>query len=146
MTIHQQERLFYEDILDAARAVVQAAGGAKAVGPKLFGAGRSIDAAARLLLDCLNPANERRLDPGQLLALARIGRDIGCHALMNYFAAEAGYDIPRPISAGDEAAELIRRQAELVGEFRRLVERQEKLARPPIHSVLRGSSSSGADA
>lgn len=52
--------LDYEDELDAAREAVRHAGGAKKVGPQMF-PDKSVESAARYLMDALNPARAERL-------------------------------------------------------------------------------------
>ena len=89
--MNEQTRLFYEDLNDAIRAVVQALGGSKAVGTKLWPE-KAADAAGRLVNDCLNQAKPEKFSPDQLMLLLRWGREIGCHAAMNYLAGETGYE------------------------------------------------------
>jgi hypothetical protein len=118
------EQLFYESMHDAARIVVQALGGPKKVGEMLWPALKGSDNRLR---DCLNEARPEKLSPDEVLKLARWGHDIGCHALANYFNAEAGYSPPTPISPADEKAELERKTIEAVGYMRLLVERAEAI-------------------
>lgn len=120
----QTDALFYETVDDAAKVVVLALGGPKEVGEKLWPALKS---SKQRVHDCLNPAREEKFSPEELIKLARWGRDIGCHALTNFFNSEAGYAPPVPISPADEKAELERNTIEAVGYLRRLVERAEAL-------------------
>lgn len=85
-----QERLFYEDMSDALRAVVAVLGGNKVVGAKLWPE-KAADAAGRLLADCLNAAKPEKLSPDQVLLLLRWGREAGCHAAMHFICGEVGY-------------------------------------------------------
>ncbi len=86
---------FFECPEDALKSVVQRLGGAKAVGSKLF-PDKTPDAAARWLLDCLNPDRAEKLTLAQVLLVLRLGHDAGIHEGMQYLAGEAGYD-SRPI-------------------------------------------------
>lgn len=106
-------QLFYETIYDALGAVVSALGGPKKVGPMLWPE-KTLDAAAQLLRDCLNPARKERFDPEQTLFLLKQGRAIGCHDAVNYLCAEAGYDAPRPVEPEDEMARLQREYVQAV--------------------------------
>lgn len=67
-----------------------------------------MDAAAKLLNDCINDGRAERLNPEQALLLARMGKEKNCHALMHYFAREAGYSDPMPVEPEDELAALLR--------------------------------------
>lgn len=102
-----QDALFYESLADALRAVVQALGGTKAAGCRLWPE-KTPESAHRTLLDCLNEARPEKLSPEQVLYLLAAGRQVGCHAAMNYLAREAGYSDPLPIEPEDERARLQR--------------------------------------
>lgn len=104
MSSSAQTRLFYDSVDDALRTVIQALGGNKAVGSKLWPE-KSADAAGRLLADCLNDNKAERLAPDQLLLILRWGHEVGCHAGMAYIAQEAGYSIT-PISHEEERDKL----------------------------------------
>ena len=121
-----QPSLFYESFTDAIRDVVRACGGAKVVGSKLWPE-KSPDAASRLLADCLNEHRAERLSPEHLLMLARMGKDIGCHAILHYQCQEVGYSMPNPIEPRDEAAELQRQYIEASKALIRMSERIERL-------------------
>lgn len=118
------EQLFYESINEAVRIVVQALGGTKKVSEMLWPALKGGDNRLR---DCLNESRPEKLSPDELLKLARWGHDVSCHALANYFNAEAGYSLPVPISPADEKSELERKTIEAVGYLRLLVERAEAI-------------------
>lgn len=114
------------DRLNAAcEEVVFKAGGAKVVGAELW-PDKPVNAAQKLLLSCLNEHRRERLTPEQLLALARIGRRIGCHALMDQFAAEAGYKA-LPVEPRDEIASLLEEANKLIRAQQAVAARLEKL-------------------
>lgn len=117
-----QPQLFYEDISDALRAVVQALGGHKPVGAKLWPE-KVPDAAGRLLSDCLNAAKPEKLSPDQVLLLIKWGRECGCHAAMNFLAGETGYQAT-PITVEAERDRL----ADAISEAARTLERAMKVA------------------
>ncbi|CAM8785124.1 hypothetical protein NCI_04906 [Burkholderia pseudomallei] len=82
---------FYEGPEDALKAAVQAMGGAKKIGPLLW-PDKSIDTAARLLLDCLNAGRSEKLDLSQTMMIFRMARDAGCYSPFVWFANEVGFD------------------------------------------------------
>lgn len=99
------EQLFYESLNDAIRSVVQALGGTKKVGAALWPA-KPPQQAAQRVTDCLNDARPDKFSPDELLLLAKWGRDEGCHALMAFLCAEAGYAAPVPLNRADRKAAL----------------------------------------
>jgi hypothetical protein len=101
------QQLFHETWTDALREVIAACGGAKQVAAKLWPE-KTPDAAHRLLLDCLNETRPERLDPDRLRMILKMGRDISCHAAMNWLARDVGYEDPRPVEPADEVASLMR--------------------------------------
>lgn len=120
-----QPPLFFECTNDALREAVRASGGTKIVGPKLWPA-KAPDAAARLLADCLNENRSERLDPDQVILIARLARERDCHAVMQHLAAELGY-VATAIEPADEAAELQRQYVEATKSLLRMAERIERL-------------------
>lgn len=119
------QALFHDSINEALRDVVMACGGYKAVGKRLWPE-KSVEAAGRLLADCLNDARSERLTPDQVLLLLRMGREVGCHAAMAFLAGEAGYQA-LPIEPDDERAKLQRQYIESVKSLQRLADRMERL-------------------
>lgn len=101
-----QEKLFYESVYEAIGEVVRAAGGTKKVGAMLWPE-KSADAAGAMLKDCLNPDRREKLDPEQVAFIRRLGRQIGCHALMNFEAQDAGYEKPKPLNSEEQARRLV---------------------------------------
>jgi len=130
----QQEQLFYEDIYEALRAAVQAAGGAKVVGPKLWPA-KPVPEAQRALLDALNRDRERKLDPEEQLQVLRLGRDAGFHGGVRFICEYLGYTMPQPVDPKDELSELQRRFIEAAGDVRAIGDRIERLTKSPLQSV-----------
>lgn len=119
----EQQPLFFEDIYDALKHLVQAAGGAKVVGIRVFPHKEQPDAAGRLLMDCLNDGRAEKLDPEHLLSLLRIGHDAGCHQAIHYICSRSGYGTPDPIEPEDERAALQRKVVALGTELKQLLNR-----------------------
>lgn len=120
-----QDALFYKSLADALRAVVQALGGTKAAGCRLWPE-KTPESAHRTLLDCLNESRSEKLSPEQVLWLLAEGRRIGCHAAMNYLAREAGYSDPLPIEPDDERARLQREYIEATKTLQSIASRIER--------------------
>lgn len=111
--MHQQ-MMFFERLEDALRAVVDACGGRKKFAAEMFPDKSGRD-AHNLVDAMLNPARREKFSPDQVVYVARRGRDVGCHAVMDYLAQEAGYAPPVAIDPHDQVAELQRRFVEAVG-------------------------------
>jgi hypothetical protein len=73
---HGSLPLFLEDVFDALRAAVQAAGGAKCVAGRLWPA-KPTEQARKDLLDCLNRDNDRKLCVEEVMAILRMAREAG---------------------------------------------------------------------
>src|SRR5688572_30837871 len=86
--------LFLEDVFDALRAAVQAAGGAKAVAGKLW-PHKPIEQARKELLDALNRDNARKLCVEEVIAVLRIAREAGYHGAKHWIDEAVGYQ-PTP--------------------------------------------------
>lgn len=133
-----QPPLFVESLADALREVVRACGGSKPVGARLWPE-KAPDAAARLLQDCLNDARPEKLSPDQVLLLARMGRERGCHAVLAFMAAECGYAPPQPVEPEDERAALQREYIEAVKVLAVLSTRLDRIdAAPASVTAIRG--------
>lgn len=118
--------LDYEDELDAAREAVRHAGGPKKVGPQMF-PDKSVDAAARYLMDALNPARAERLTPSQVLMLMRMSREAGFHGFATWWMRQAGYQAPVPIAPVSEAAVIADRIGVLVPQLQGLLVQAQRL-------------------
>lgn len=120
-----QSPLFFESPHEALAHVVSVLGGAKKAGsamrPEL-----SVDAAARWVLDCLNPDRPAQFHPDQVIWLLRAARRASDHAAMQWWAGECGYRA-EAVEPEDEAAALKRKFIESAANMARLAERIEKL-------------------
>lgn len=120
--------LFAESVDDAIRDAVRAAGGAKAVGAALFPS-KSIEAAARYLLDCMNPARAEHLTPEQVVHVLRLARDAGYHGAKHWLDGATGYAPTPAIDVDDQRAELARMIATAGESLRRAVAALDRLDR-----------------
>ena len=100
----RQAVMFHDTILDAIGTAVAAVGGIdKAAG--ILWPSKPVSTASARLRECLNANREQKLSPEEVLHLAKSAREQGDHSIMNYMAAELGYEI-KPISPRDQAAEM----------------------------------------
>lgn len=114
-----QTTLWHDTIFDALGAAVQAAGGTKKVANKLWPAMDSTSATARLR-SALNPEHAQKLDPDELVAIARLGKEANDNGVMAFLARELGYSI-EPLTDEETAknAKKARRLA-LLDELKKL--------------------------
>lgn len=105
---------------------VRACGGSKVVGHKLWPE-KTVDAAQRHLLNCLNEDKAERLTPDHTLMLMRMARKKGCHAAMEFVCSNLGYAQPIPVDPRDAAAELQRQFIEATSKLAAMAERIEQL-------------------
>lgn len=96
----QAELAMFESIEDALKSAVYALGGTKVVGTMLWPT-KGVDAAHRLLNDCLNPLRNEKLDLAQAMFVLRAARDVGCYAPFQWVAGECGFDA-KPITRAEE--------------------------------------------
>lgn len=115
----EQSGLWNDSILDAIGSAVQAAGGTKRVAGKLWPTLDHTSATARLRC-CLNADHAQKLDPDELLAIARLGREAGADCVMQFLARELGYEL-KPLTQAEakKRAKRVRRLA-LLDELKRL--------------------------
>ena len=119
-----QNALFHDRIEDAIDEVCRAAGGRKKVACELWPDKPQRD-AHNLLDACLNQERRERLTPSQLLFIARKGREAGCHALMNFFDHECGYE-SRPVdreAQRDRVVEVISESTKMLAAVLATLER-----------------------
>lgn len=121
----RQHALFHEDINAALQGLVAALGGAKSIGARLY-PDLSPDAAARRLLDSINPDRAQQLSQTQFLTLLKWGREAGHHGVMEYMAEEAGYTKPLPRSPEEERADLQRQVIEMGARLEQIARRLQK--------------------
>lgn len=95
---------FFDSPEDALKAIIQQLGGIKKVGPRLF-PDKTVDAAARYLLDCVNSERSEKLALSQIMMLLRMAADAGYHTAFAWLAGDVGYDI-KPITRAEEVDRL----------------------------------------
>lgn len=100
----QVDMPFFDSPEDALKAIIQQLGGIKKVGPRLF-PDKSVDAAARYLLDCVNADRPEKLSLSQIMLLLRLAHEAGYHTAYAWISGEVGYDI-KPITKGEEVDRL----------------------------------------
>lgn len=120
-----EEHLSFESIYDALRYLVQRLGGSGRVGPMIF-PGKN-GRAPQHLNDCLNPSEREKLDPEELLALMKLGREAGVHVAVQFIASYLGYEKPKPIDPAIEMAQLQQTFVEGVSVLKQVMERMERV-------------------
>lgn len=110
--MEQQAELFHADVYAALQATCHVIGGggrnwAKVTGSMLWPA-KSPDDAGKYLANCLDRDRNEKLDPEQVLWIAREGKRKGCHYLMAFICDDAEYQRTNPIEPEDERASLQR--------------------------------------
>ena len=121
----------FESLTEALIECVKAAGGSKAVGHRIWPE-KTVDAAQRHLLNCLNEGKAERLTPEQTLLIAKLAREHGCHAYMNYAAQALSYSEPVPIEPKDEADQLRRELLEMGRTMQSALARLEQIEQRPV--------------
>lgn len=120
-----QQPLFCEDIYEALKTIAQAYGGSKKMGHELW-PDKPIDKASELWSNCVNRTRLEKLDPEQVLFVLRIGREINCHAGIDYIAKDVNikYELIEP---ENERAKLQREYVNMGKELIKLGEKIEGL-------------------
>ena len=106
-------------------ACIKACGGSKEVGPLLW-PDKQVDAAQRLLLDCLNDDRPQHLAPDAVLFVMRLARSRGFHDGMLFLAKSLGYAPPVPVQPQDEVADLQRKFIEAQQAMALMVEQMQR--------------------
>lgn len=126
----------FSDLDDALNGVIVALGGYKKVGVRLRPElDANAEAAAQWLRDCLNSKKRERLNPHQVVMLLRAANEAGYHAAKHWLDSELGYEQGRPLDPRDEAARLQRAVIQAADDFRKTVERLERLTQAPLKAV-----------
>lgn len=96
-----QPKLHYDDLDDALGDLVQALGGFKRVGPKLWPNLPQDDAAQRLR-HCLNKSRREKLDHHETVRLISMGREIDFHGAKHFVDEATGYQRSAPRDPREE--------------------------------------------
>lgn len=86
-----QNALFHERIEDAVDDVARACGGRKKLACELWPDKPARD-AHNLFDACMNVDRRERFSPSQLMYILRRGREVGCHAMIQFIDQDAGYE------------------------------------------------------
>lgn len=123
----QQDLPIFETDEEALLAAVQHAGGAKAMGCKLW-PDVSPDTAQRKLLDALNGNRPERLRPSQVRLVLREAHARGYHAAAQWFMGEAGYSVAviEPAAQADRAIEAVNTATETLAKALAMLERSQR--------------------
>lgn len=97
--------LFIEDVFDAARAAVQAAGGSKVVAERLWPS-KPIMQAQKELLDCLNREAPRKLCIEEFMAIMKMAREADFHQGKHWIDHALGYQPSQPLDPAIERDRL----------------------------------------
>lgn len=119
-----------ESLDEALVEAVKACGGSKVVGVALWPS-KGVEVAQRSLLNALNSERNEKLSTDEIVHIARLARDRGCHVVMEYLAQALSYSMPNPIATIDEHAELLRQHNELLKESHRCYEKLCAVAGKP---------------
>jgi hypothetical protein len=129
-----QSALFYEDVFDVAKAMVQAVGGAKVVAAKLW-PHKPIAEAQRELLDCLNRERPRKFCIEEFLAVMRMAREAGFHQGKHWIDGDTGYQPTQPLDPVVERDRLAEEVARLQESMRALTQAAERLTEQKLKAV-----------
>lgn len=128
----------FDTLIETLIQCVKAAGGSKAVGSRLWPE-KTVEAAQRHLLHCLNESKPERLTPEQVLLVARLAREHGCHAYMEYCSRALSYAPPQPVRPVDEVDELRRQVLEMGRTMQAALARLQALDAPAERADRPGS-------
>ena len=118
----EQVPLWHDSIEDAIGTAIQALGGSKKVAELLWPvlARNKPQTAYTRLRHCLNSDKSEKLEPDEVLTIARAATLLGEHSIMLYMARELGYEItPLAPNESEKRARRERRLA-LLEELKRL--------------------------
>lgn len=125
MADQHQPKLHYDDLDDALHDLVQALGGFKKVGPRLW-ASMPADDAAQRLRHCLNKSRREKLDHHETMQLLAWAREIEFHGAKHFVDDRTGYDRSNPRDPKDERLRAIAAVESAAAELRRASEQLER--------------------
>lgn len=129
-----QQQLFYEDVFDVAKAMVQACGGAKVVAGKIW-PHKPIAEAHREILDCLNRERPRKFCIEEFLAVVKMAREAGFHQGKHWIDSDTGYQPTPPSDPKIERDRLADELARAADSFKNLQRAVERLTEPTTKPV-----------
>lgn len=122
----KQQRLWVDTLPSAIDELVEASGGAKAVGCELR-PGMDPEDAAKWLKHCLTDTRREKLSAADLIKLLQLGRRKGCHVLAAFVSEQTGYEEPRPSEIQTEMQRVAQDIGLLHAKAQRRVERLTQL-------------------
>lgn len=120
-----QTALFHDTIYDALGADIAAAGGFKVVAGKLWPAESPTSAAAKLR-NAINPDQQQKLCPEEVMRIKRLALEVGSSATITYESHQFGY-LVQWIEPEDELQRIERENNELLKALTKRMERADTL-------------------
>jgi hypothetical protein len=120
-----QRALFHDTIYDAIGADIAAAGGFKSVAGKLWPAESPTSASAKLR-NAINPEQQQKLCPDEVMQIKRLAQEAGSTATITYEAQQLGYAVTW-VEPEDELERIERENNELFKAISKRMERAEQL-------------------
>jgi hypothetical protein len=120
-----QRALFHDTIYDAIGADIAAAGGFKTVAGKLWPAESPASATAKLR-NAINPEQQQKLCPEEVMQIKRLAFEAGSTATIQYEAQQLGYSVTW-IEPEDELERIERENNDLLKALTKRMERAEQL-------------------
>ncbi len=120
-----QRALFHDTVYDAIGADIAAAGGFKTVAGKLWPAESPASATAKLR-NAINPEQQQKLCPEEVMQIKRLAFEAGSTATIQYEAQQLGYTVTW-IEPEDEIQRIERENNELLKALTKRMERAEQL-------------------
>lgn len=121
-----QPKLHYDDLDDAFWDLVQALGGFKRIGPRLWPSLPQDDAAQRLR-HCLNKSRREKLDHHEAVSLLAWGRELDFHGAKHFIDDVTGYERSAPVSPKDQELKAIAAVEQAAGALRAATEALERV-------------------
>lgn len=120
-----QTALFHDTIFDALGADIAAAGGFKVIAGKLWPAENPTSAATKLR-NAVNPEQQQKLCPEEVMQIKRLAREVGSTATVEYEGQQLGYSVTW-VEPEDELAAIERENNELLKALTKRLERADTL-------------------
>ena len=126
----------HDSINDALRQVVQDAGGAKAVGARMYPA-LPVARSQQRVNDSLNSEHAQHFNELEILWLLKLGRECGWpKRAMLFIATDCAYSAPEPVETPDEREQLQRDFIAAAAQLKQMSVRLEAItARATLQAV-----------
>lgn len=127
-----QAPLWTEDFLKALDDVIRARSSYQKVAGELW---PGIKTGYNKLKNKLSPDHHERFNEDDIIALLKIGREIGCHTALYHLCDEVGYERPMVAAPKSPRTELLEKQAALAAEAARIQREIDRLDAAPLKVV-----------